>query len=90
MTASQLLSRSHGGTELGGLTPPGLAEQGIRYHVAPCWVLVGGAGLVELVTAREWVGHQAVRVALCISLFVLYILLISIVVVTVRFVCCFC
>jgi len=31
---------------------------------------------------------SAVRVALCISLFVLYILLISIVVVTVHFICC--
>ena len=42
----------------------------------------------KLITARECTGHQAVRVVLCISLFVLYILLISIVVVTVCFIFC--
>ena len=39
--------------------------------------------------AGEPAGHQAVRVALCIPLFVSYILLFSvIIVVTVRFLCC--
>jgi len=38
--------------------------------------------------AREHSGHQVVRVALCILLFVLCILLISVIAVTVRFVCC--
>jgi len=47
--------------------------------------VVGG----KRVTTWEHTGHWAVRVALCISWFVLYILLISsIVVVTVRFICC--
>jgi len=40
----------------------------------------------QSVVAWERVGHRAVRVALCISLFVLYILLI--VFVNVHFVCC--
>jgi len=42
----------------------------------------------KAVTAQEHAQHQAVRVALCISLFDLYILLICIVVVTVHCVCC--
>jgi len=40
------------------------------------------------VTAREHAGCQEMRVALCIVLFVLHISLISIIVVTVCFVCC--
>jgi len=40
------------------------------------------------VVAGESVGHRAVRAALCVSLFILYILLIGIAVVTVCFVCC--
>jgi len=61
-----------------------------RYSI-PCAAMLGsrwGAGRGEGVMALECVGHQAVRVALCISLFVLYILLISISVVTLPFVCC--
>jgi len=46
--------------------------------------LAGGKSVV----ARECTGHQVVRVSLCILLFVLYIVLISIVVVTVLLVCC--
>jgi len=46
--------------------------------------LAGGKAVV----AQENVEHQVVRVALCISQFVLYILLISIIVVIVCFVCC--
>jgi len=45
--------------------------------------LAGGKG----VTAQDHAGHQAVSVALCMSLFVLYILLISIAVVTLHFLC---
>jgi len=47
-----------------------------------------GAGQGEGVVSWERVGHQTVKAALCILLFILYILLISIVVVTVRFICC--
>jgi len=77
-------------TQPGGLTQPGQTEQGIPYHVPPCRVRGRGGSGAELggrkaVAARE---HQAMRVALCISLFVLYILLICIVAVTVHFVCC--
>jgi len=46
---------------------------------------VAGGKSVE---AEERAGHRAVRVALGISLFVLYILLTSITVVTVHFICC--
>jgi len=46
--------------------------------------LAGG----KAVAAQEHAGHWAVRVALYVSLFVLYIFLISIVVVTVPFVYC--
>jgi len=42
----------------------------------------------ELIAAQEHVGHRAVGVALCISLFVLHILLISIIVITAHFICC--
>jgi len=38
--------------------------------------------------ARERAGHRTVRITLCILLFVLYILLINIVVVTIHFLCC--
>ena len=59
----------------------------------PCAAMLGsGLGSWpggKAIVAREQTGRQVVRVTLCISLFVLYILLISIVVVTVRFVCCF-
>jgi len=83
-----MFTRSQEGTQLGWLTQTGQTEQGIQYHVPSCWVLVGELAGGKAVTARECAGHRAVRVALCISLFVLYILFISIVVVTVPFVCC--
>jgi len=43
---------------------------------------------VKSVTVPERAGHQAVRVALCFLLFVLYVLLIGIVVVTIPFIWC--
>jgi len=49
--------------------------------------LAGGWG-AKLIAAPEHAGHQAVRVALSTPLFVLHILLISITVNTVYFVCC--
>jgi len=54
----------------------------------PCVVMLGSGGEVagEAIAPRESAGK--VRVVLSISLFVLYILFISIVVVTVPFVCC--
>ena len=68
---------------------------GIQCHVMSCLVLNGGAtqgrggsGVRKFIMARGNDGHWAVRVALCIPLFVLCILLISIIVVTVRFLCC--
>jgi len=48
---------------------------------------LGELGGGKAVAARQRTGHWAVRVALSVSLFVLYILLICIVVVTVRFLC---
>jgi len=84
-----IFTRSQEGTQAGGLTQPGQTEQGIPYHVRSCWVPGGGElARGKGVTTQEKAGHWAVRVALCISLFVLYILLISIVVVTVPFVYC--
>ena len=38
-----IFTRSQEGTQPGGLTQPGQTEQGIPYHVPPCWVLVGGS-----------------------------------------------
>ena len=49
---------------------------------------MGALGSGKAVAARERTGHRVVRAALCILLFVLYILLISIVVVTVHFIFC--
>jgi len=49
---------------------------------------VGELARGKLIVAQEHAGHWAVRVALCISLFVLYTLLISTTVVTVHFACC--
>jgi len=45
-------------------------------------------GKGKSITARERAGHGEVRVAPCISLFVFYILFLSIDVVTVHFICC--
>jgi len=62
----------------------------IPYHVLSCSVPGGGAswGQGSLGSGtRELTGHQAVRVAPCILLFVLYILSVGIVV-TVCFLCC--
>jgi len=53
-------------------------KHSIGYHVMSCSIFSGGAG-------RECSGHE--RVALCIPLF-LAILLISIIAVTVHFLCC--
>ena len=47
-----------------------------------------GSWLGKTVAAWECAGHHVVRVALSVLLFVLYILLICIVVVTVHFICC--
>ena len=62
---------------------------GIRYHVMSYSVLSGGK-LVggKMVMAQEHTGRRAVRVALCILLFVLHILLVRIIVITVRFLYC--
>jgi len=83
-----IITRSQEGTQLGGLTQPGRTEHGIRYHVPPCWALAGELARKKGVVTQERAGHQAVSVALCISLFLFYIILISIVVVTVCFICC--
>jgi len=79
-----LLAASH---RIHPYSPPcdqNLAMLGSRH--AGFWVrkLAGG----KLTKARECAGHQAVRVALCILLFVLCILLISIIIATVCFICC--
>jgi len=49
---------------------------------------VGGAGEGKLIMAQECSGHQMVTVALSVSPFVLYILLIRTVAVAVPFICC--
>ena len=84
----QVFTRSQEGTQTGRLTRTSQTKQGIRYHVPSCWVPVGELARGKAVVAREHTGHWMVRVSLCISLLVLYILLISIVLVTVCFVCC--
>jgi len=80
--------RSQEGTQLGGLTQPGQTEQGIPYHVPPCWVRVGGAGRRERSCgsgARGGGGQWELLPSFCC----LCVLLISIVVVVnVPFVCC--
>jgi len=65
---------------------PNRTGYSIPYAILLCsrW----GAGRGEGSCGSECLGHQAVRVALCILLFVLYTLLISIVVVTVCFIRC--
>ena len=82
-----IFTRSQDGTQ------PGQTKQGIRYHVPSCWVWRGGGqgGPTpggRLVVAQEHMEHRAPRVALCISHFVWYILFVSIIVVTVCFICC--
>jgi len=61
-------------------------------YLIPCAVMLGsGRGELaggKLITAGDRLGHRVVRVPLCILLFVLCILLISIDVATVHFVCC--
>ena len=88
-TTGLIFTQSQEGTQPGGLTLPGQSEQGIPYRVLSCWVLIGGSRAVrrhsQLGSAwRRW----AVRVALCVLLFVLCILLICIIIFTVPFVCC--
>ena len=78
-----IFTRSQERTQLGWLTENGQIKQGVRYHVPPCWVPAGE--LIRTEVNRAW---GAVRVALCIHCFILYILLISIVVVTVFILCC--
>jgi len=79
-------TKSQEGTQPGQLTQTGQRD---RVFNTMCWVSDGGAGQGgKLIVAREHVGHWAVRVTLCISLFVLYILLMSIIVITVHFVHC--
>jgi len=86
--AGLIFTRSQEGTQPDRLTRTGQTILGIRYHVLSCWVPSGELARGKLITAWEHSGYQAVRVALCISLFILYIHLISIIVVTVCFVCC--
>ena len=81
-----IFTRNQEGTQPGGLTHPGQTEQGTRHRLPPCWVR--GAGRGESSPGSGTRGAPAVRAALCVSLFVLCILLISTVVVTVCFVCC--
>ena len=83
-----LFSPGARGVTAGWLTHAGQTEQGIPYRVPSCWVLVWELPGGKAVAAQKHVGHWAVRVAICISLLVLYIFVISIVVVTVLFICC--
>jgi len=49
-----IFTRIQEGTQLGELTQLGQTEQGIPYHVLPCWVLVWGElGGGNSLTARE-------------------------------------
>jgi len=80
-----IFTRSQEGTQANGLTQPGQTEQGIRHRVLPCWVLVGELAGGKFIMARECAGNRGVRIALSMLLFFLYILLMCIVVVTVRF-----
>ena len=83
-----IFTRIQEGAQPGGLTQPGQTEQCIPYHVPSCWVLGGGS---RETGTHSWLGSAwwwAVRVALCVLLFVLCVLLIRIIVVTVPFVCC--
>jgi len=41
-----IFTRIHEWTQPGGLTQPGLTEQGVPYHVPSCWVLVGESWVV--------------------------------------------
>jgi len=69
---------------------PKLAKQ--MGYLIPCAVMLGSEWgswpQGKFITAQECTGHRVVRVALSILLFILYILLISIVIATVLFVCC--
>ena len=77
------------GTQPGGLTPSGQTEQGIPYHVPPCWVPVGGSGAGgNSLVAQESSVVVRESGALCVVWFVLCFLLICIVVVSVPFVFC--
>jgi len=81
-----IFTRIQEGTQPRRLTQTGQTKQDIPYRGPSCWVPVGELGGWKAVSPRKHVGHRVVRVALCISLFVLCIL-ISIVVVAVCFVC---
>jgi len=84
-----ILTRSQEGTQQGGLIQPGQTEQGNPCHVPSCWAPVrGGAGRRE--GSRSSGARGSGRQWELLSggcLFVLCILLISIVVVPVPFVC---
>jgi len=77
-----------GGDRVGPADPNWPNKWGIRYHVTSCSVL-RGAKLAKgrLIVAGEHAGHQAVRQLLCVFGY-LYILVISIMVVSVSFLCC--
>jgi len=70
-----IFTRSQEGTQPGRLTQPGQTEQGIPYHVLPCWVLVGGRWAAErqLRLSRWW----AVRVLRSTVLFCVFSLFVS-------------
>jgi len=79
------------GTQPGRLTQTGQTKWVFytMYHHAQFWMgELAGVGAGKLIAAQECAGHKAVRAAPLISLFVFCILLISIIVVTVCFVCC--
>jgi len=83
-----IFTRSREGTQPSGLTQTG---QPNGYSIPRAVVLGSEWGSwpgEKLIAAWELMGHRAVRVALCILLLILHILLISIIVVAVRFLCC--
>jgi len=70
---------------MGWLTQTGQTN---GYLITPDIMLCLRGGQGKSISAQELLGHQEVRVAPCIPLFVLYILLISVIVVAVCFLCC--
>ena len=82
-----IFTRSQEGTQKGRLTQTGQTDWSIRYHVPLCSVLSGGAGQGEVNSgsgARWSSGGESCSVHFAVW----YIPLISIVVVTLCFVCC--
>jgi len=72
------------------MADPSLSNKTV--YLIPCAVMLGSRlgelGGGKSVEAWKRAGHRVVRVALCVSLFVFYILLICIVVITVHFIYC--